>query len=263
MTNENVTAIDDAYDAACKTHEIYAKDNLNITPIRFFLEAFKNFYEKLVGDLASERFAESRPFFTAFAARYEELEFNEYLSDVWRLWEQGVRAVEHYDAVERARLTPPAKTIDELIANGVSESVVAKIYGFFDEKGRPDVNAVRERRPWVPAPRKSSISPEMQKLIAAANAKKAEEIADVETEKPAPAPATPKQKTAAKSSKQLEAEIRGSIRTTLDAEIEAGIAPRQIAAKHGCTVDDVKKRADEIAAAKKTEPTAKNAKDEK
>ena len=262
MSKENVTSIDDAYDAAFKTHEIYAKDNLNITPVMFFIEAFKNFYAALVADLASERFAESRPFFDAFAARVDELEINESLSDVWRLWEQGVRAVNHYDAVEKARLTPPARSIDELLANGVNEITVAKIYGFYNENGRPDVDAVRERRPWKPAPKKSAISPELQKLIDAANAKKAqakEQTQDgIEN-----VLAAPKPRTSSKSAKQLEAEIKGSIKTALDAEIEAGIAPRQIAAKHGCTVDDVKKRAEEIAAAKKTDGAAKNAKDEK
>ena len=265
MTKENEvisTPLDEAYEAAVKTHEIYVKDTLNITPVRFFVEAFQNLYKELCADLAAERFVESRPFFNALAPRVEELEYDEGNSAIWRLWEQGVRAVEHYDAKEKARITPPARSIDELLANGVNETVVAKIYGFFDEKGRPDINAVRERRPWKPAPKKSNITPELQSLIDAANAAKAKAENDAENTNSEPAVATTKPRTTtAKSSKQLEAEIKAGIRTALDAEIEAGIAPRQIAAKHGCTVDDVKRRAEEMAAGKKTE--TKNAKEEK
>lgn len=253
MAKELVNTVDDAFEAVCKTHQIYAQDSLNITPISFFIDAFKNFYNALLADLTAERFAESRRFFDDFAKRVDLLERNESLSEVWRLWEQGCRAVDRYDAREKARLTPPALSIDELIANGVSETVVAKIYGFYDSKGRPDLNAVRERRPWKPAEKKSTISRELQALIDAAKEKRREEsersggdVDSLDKENTLPTP-----KTAARTSKQIEADVKAVIKTALDAEIEAGIAPRQIAAKHGCSVDDVKKRIEEINAVKK------------
>lgn len=286
MTPENSITLDDAFGAARKTHEIYAKDTLNVTPIQYFLDAFHDFYGKLVANIASERFAEARKYFDKFASHADELEENEQLSGVWREWEQGCRAVDHFDASEKARLTPPILSIDEMLANGTSETLIAKIYGFVLENGRPDVDAVRARKPWTPKPRQSKLSPEILAMLEAEKKQKedeekeqkenaeeaSEKSAENKTEKPsektpkktsekssekAETPlldSAPEKKTSAptqrKSAKQIEAEVKANLVTTLDVEIESGVAPRQIAARHGIDVEEVKKRAEELKAKK-------------
>ena len=274
MTPENSITLDDAFGAARKTHEIYAKDTLNVTPIQYFLDAFHDFYGKLVANIASERFAEARKYFDKFASRADELEENERLSDVWREWEQGCRAVDHFDASEKVRLTPPILSIDEMLANGTSETLIAKIYGFVLENGRPDVDAVRARKPWTPKPRQSKLSPEILAMLEAEKKQKEDEekeqkeTAEETSEKTpkknsekssekAETPlldSAPEKKTSAptqrKSAKQIEAEVKANLVTTLDVEIESGVAPRQIAARHGIDVEEVKKRVEELKAKK-------------
>ena len=242
MTKERTTTlnVDEAFEAARKTHQVYAQDTLNITPIMFFIQAFKTFYGILLVDLDAERFDASRRFFDQFAKRVDELEANEDATDVWRLWEQGVLMVDNFDRQERSRVTPPTLSIDEMLAQGVGEYTIAKVYGFFDPyTGEPDVVAVRERRPWKPAPRKT------KNPYGIVSSKEGTE----ETE-----PVLPK--VTPKAAKAIEEGVKATVKTSLDAEILAGIAPRKIAAKYGVTPEDVKKRADELSAVKDNEAKA-------
>lgn len=233
MTTENslITDLDDAYTAVRKTWKVYRDDELNITPIMFFIQAYKNFYGKLLVVVQSERFAEGRRYFDQFASRVDELEYDSDPVGLWSLWEQGCLTVSRYDAREKARLTPPAFTIDEYIARGQTERNIALIYGFFDEDGNPDISAVRERRPWKPRPRKGSNGTD-NRTVVSVEENIGESKAVLESRKA--------------KEREIEETVKAGTRTSIDEEIQAGVSPRKIAAKHGITVDDVKKRVDEL-----------------
>lgn len=213
------------------------------TPLAVFLIAFRRFYAAAVVR-KPRRFRESLGPFGTFFERIADVEADEDAPGAWRAFENGVAAVERYDRRRRAELTPPSRTIDELLALGVSRPQVAKIYGFYTPNGDPDVAAVERRDEWrAPIeddePNEDEDAREIARLALSALESGDERIqADAETvealralaevpevpEKPAEAPET-----------SADAE-----RERIEREILDGVPERQIAARHGVTVESIR-----------------------
>lgn len=213
------------------------------TPLSVVLIAFRRFYAAATV-AQSARFSESLPAFGAFFERIADVEADEDAPGAWRAFENGVAAVERYDRRRRKEQEPPARSIDELVALGVSRQQIARIYGFYTASGDPDVGAVERREAWRPKsrpeePEKTADEREIARLALSALESGDERIqADAETvealralaevpeapEKPAEAPET-----------SADAE-----RERIEREILDGVPERQIAARHGVTVESIR-----------------------
>lgn len=223
--------------------EAWRKYQADETPLAVFLIAFRRFYAAAVVK-KPRRFRDALGPFGTFFELISAIEADEDAPGAWRAFENGVAVVERYDRRRRAELTPPSRSIDELLALGVSRPQVAKIYGFYTPSGDPDVAAVERRDEWrAPIeddePNEDDDAREIARLALSALESGDERIqADAETvealralaevaeapEKPAEAPET----------------SAGAERERIEREILDGVPERQIAARHGVTVESIR-----------------------
>ncbi|MBQ9873555.1 MAG: hypothetical protein IJM30_03740 [Thermoguttaceae bacterium] len=251
MTNQRKTERDSnaLYLRALEAREQYASDETNVVPISLFLIAFKRFWT-IAQIERRARFKDATRYFDEFAKRCAELEEDDDAEGVWRLFENGVALVDHYDRARRARTTPPSETIDELIAQGVSRRQIAIIYGFYLQNGEPDVDAVERRDPWkAPDPEPEEEPPiedaaELARLAVDALARigdgegepvDAATLAELSELLPEPVEPEPE---AAPTPEETDAKI--------EREILDGVPARQIAARYGVDVEAIKERADAL-----------------
>lgn len=246
-----ISAIDSAYADALTAHERYADD---AAPLSLFLIAFKRFHGVAKIERRA-RFASALPYFDAFARNVEALETDDDAEGAWRPWVEACEVVARFDRSLVASQTPPTRSIDELIALGVPRSQIAKIYGFKRSDGSPDVDAVERRDAWR-APSLPEDSPieddaaEIARLAVDALQKINEsEGAPVDSETIERLQTIVDEATPDDESDADDEPSADEINARIDREILDGVPVRQIAARYGLTVDDVKRRADALGVA--------------
>ena len=244
------------YSELLQTRARYQADE---TPLSVVLIAFRRFYAAATV-AQSARFSESLPAFGAFFERIADVEQDDDAPGAWRAFENGVAAVERYDRRRRKEQQPPARSIDELVALGVSRQQIARIYGFYTASGDPDVAAVERREAWRPKsrpeePEKTADEREIARLAlealktieATGDDERRADSATVETLRElagsvAESPETPGDEPESAPE---------STRDKIERELREGVPARQIAARNGVTLEDVRV----IAKANGIEPT--------
>ena len=229
------------------------------TPLSVVLIAFRRFYAAATV-AQSARFSASLSAFGAFFERIADVEQDEDAPGAWRAFENGVAAVERYDRRRRKEQQPPARSIDELVALGVSRQQIARIYGFYTASGDPDVAAVERREAWRPKarpeePEKSADEREIARLALEA-LKTIEATGDDERRADSATVETLRAlaDVGAESSETPGDEPESapeSTRDKIERELREGVPARQIAARNGVTLEDVRV----IAKANGIEPT--------
>lgn len=225
--NETTSRLDELFALAEETRRAYANDETTLTPVALFVNAFRRFYEELTYR-PSDRYEGALRFLKELNGIVGELEADEDAPNAWRLWENALRAVDAYDRRERARMTPPQFSIDELLEQGVGKRQIALIYGFVDDRGEPDIARVDARDEWRPR--------------TAANAEPTEPETETNAE-----PETPTQEaTGATPTTTGDAPEPDATPTVdyvaIDAKIAGGVPIRQIAAEHGLEIGEIKER---------------------
>ena len=228
------------------------------TPLAVVLIAFRRFYAAATV-AQSARFSESLQAFGAFFDKIADVEADEDAPGAWRAFENGVAAVERYDRRRRREQEPPARSIDELVALGVSRQQIARIYGFYTPSGDPDVGAVERREAWRPKtrpeePEKTADEREIARLALDALAEIEKTGADERR-----ADSATVETLRALADVGAEPETTGdepesapeSTRDKIERELREGVPARQIAARNGVTLEDVRV----IAKANGIEPT--------
>ena len=249
-----ISAIDSAYADALTAHERYADD---AAPLSLFLIAFKKFYARAKIERRA-RFTSALPYFDAFARNVEALETDDDAEGAWRPWVEGCEVVARFDRSLVASQTPPARSIDELIALGVPRAQIAKIYNFRRPDGSPDVDAVERRDAWR-APSIPSDDPaeddaaEIARLavetLQKINEQNAADAETIDAETVEKLREIVDAATLDDSESDADEPTQGEIDARIDREILDGVPVRQIAARYGLTVDDVRRRADALGVA--------------
>lgn len=230
------------------------------TPLSVVLIAFRRFYAAATV-AQSARFSESLPAFAAFFERIADVEQDEDAPGAWRAFENGVAAVERYDRRRRREQEPPARSIDELVALGVSRQQIARIYGFYTPSGDPDVAAVERREAWRPKtrpeePEKTADEREIARLALEA-LKTIEATGDDERRADSATVETLRELAGSVGAESPETtgdepeSAPESTRDKIERELREGVPARQIAARNGVTLEDVRV----IAKANGIEPT--------
>lgn len=248
QTSDGKTTLDALFANAVDAHRRYADEG---APVSLFLVAFKRFHGVAKIERRA-RFASALRFFDEFARNAEQIETEEDAEGAWRPWVEGVETVARYDRALRASQTPPARSIEELLALGVPRPQIAKIYGFKRPDGSPDVDAVERREAWR-APSLPEDSPieddaaEIARLAVDALQKINEsEGAPVDSEtierlQTIVDEATPDDESDADDEPNAE-----EVNARIDREILDGVPVRQIAARYGLDADAIKQRADAL-----------------
>ena len=229
-TNTKQTALDALFDQAEATRQAYANDETTLTPVALFVNAFRQFYDELTYR-PTERYDDALRFLNPLAGCVGDLEGDEDAPGVWRLWENARRSVDAYDRRQKAKTTPPALSIDELLEQGVGKKQIALIYGFLTEDGDPDISRVDARASWNPP--SDATEPE----------------ADARQDEPTTTNATPATEEAAESTSAPPSVDFAAI----DAELAAGVPARQLAAKYGVDVETIRTRSAKTARRAKKE----------
>lgn len=252
----NRTDVGALFSELLQTRARYQADE---TPLSVVLIAFRRFYAAATV-AQSARFSASLPAFGAFFDRIADVEQDEDAPGAWRAFENGVAAVERYDRRRRKEQQPPARSIDELVALGVSRQQIARIYGFYTASGDPDVAAVERREAWRPKTRpeeseKTADEREIARLAlealktieATGEGERRADSATVETLRAlADVGAESPETTGDEPENAPE-----STRDKIERELREGVPARQIAARNGVTLEDVRI----IAKANGIEPT--------
>lgn len=201
----------------------YANDDDGAVSVNRFVKTCKDFCQAALAS-REPRYEGARAFLLELVGAVDQLEVDDDAPGVWRLWQNVKGKIAAYDARNRAP-SPPAFSIDALIGQGVSRVQIAKIYGFYDEDGRPDVARVDARGEWAPPSLRAKVVP----------------IDSDESDAPFDAPPSPD---------DVSAEEASAEEDNLDAEIMRGVPFRRLAAKYGLSVEAVKERAAELGAPK-------------
>lgn len=239
--DNNSTDVNALFDAALSARADYAQER---APLGVFLIAFRRFF--VCAAVANNaRFNGALDDFRRFDKRIAQLDDNSIDSDDWRQFESGVASVELYDRRERARNTAPEYSIAELIAQGVSRAQIARIYGFLDEKGAPDVLKVDQRAQWEPKKAQNSTPDDKNGAILAAIAQKALETIDATSAQPEKIAelralaSTPD----VENKQEARPETEDEKQARLDSEILNGVPIRQLSARFGVDVAEIRARA--------------------
>ena len=238
---DNSTDVNALFDAALSARADFAQDR---APLGVFLIAFRRFF--VCAAVANNaRFNAALDDFRRFNEKISRLDDDSIDSDDWRLFESGVARVELYDRRERARNTAPEFSIAELIAQGVSRAQIAKIYGFVDDQGAPDVAKVDQRADWTPKKRQNSTPDDENGAILATIAQKALDSID---ETSAPPEKIAELRALASASdvdpeKTARPETSAEKQARLDSEILNGVPIRQLSARFGVDVAEIRARA--------------------
>lgn len=238
---DNSTDVNALFNAALQARADFAQDR---APLGVFLIAFRRFF--VAAAVANNaRFNAALDDFRQFNDRIARLDDDSIDSDDWRQFESGVASVELYDRRERARNTAPEYSIAELIAQGVTRAQIAKIYGFVDASGAPDVAKVDARAEWAPKKAQNSTQEDKNAAILSTIAQKALETID-ET---SAAPEKIAELRALASASDVDAEKQARPETSaekearLDSEILNGVPIRQLSARFGVDVETIRARA--------------------
>lgn len=239
--DNNSTDVNALFNATLQARADFAQDR---APLGVFLIAFRRFFVcAAVANCA--RFNGALDDFRRFNDILTRLDDDSIDSDDWRQFENGVARVELYDRRERARNTAPEYSIAELIAQGVTRAQIAKIYGFVDDNGAPDVARVDARAQWEPKKAQNSTQDDKNGAILATIAQKALDSIDdsaISAEKIAELRAL-----ASASEPDVEktarAETDDEKAARLDSEILNGVPIRQLSARFGVDVETIRARA--------------------
>lgn len=242
--DNNSTDVNALYNAALSARADFAEDR---APLAVFLIAFRRFF--VAAAVANNaRFNAALDSFRRFNEKISRLEDDSIDSDDWRAFESGVSRVELFDRQERARNTAPEYSIAELIAQGVTRAQIAKIYGFVDEKGAPDVAKVDARAQWTPKKAQNSTDVDKNGAILATIAQKALDSIDdstISAEKIAELRALASASDVdAEKTARPETDVERAAR--LDSEILNGVPIRQLSARFGVDVAEIRARASEL-----------------
>lgn len=254
---EKSNTCDALYSTLLEVHARYCED---LASVDAFLIAFKRFYQ-VVRIERPARFVDALRYCDEFAQICAELEDDPDVFGAWRAYEGITRAVVAYDRRQEQRKTPPSLSIAELVALGVSREQIARIYGFIDEDGRADVARVDRREEWsAPELNTADNAPDAVEIARLA-VKELERLADRNED-------IPREQVDALASlippKELERVLSGEEDATnedrpqrpgedpetraesIAREIWDGVPARQIAARYGLTLDEVRARADAL-----------------
>lgn len=238
---DNSTDVNALFDAALQARADFAQDR---APLGVFLIAFRRFF--VCAAVANNaRFNAALDFFRRFNEKISRLEDDSIDSDDWRLFESGVARVELYDRRERARNTAPEYSIPELIAQGVSRAQIAKIYGFLDDNGAPDVAKVDARADWTPKKAQNSTPDDKNAAILSTIAARALETIDETSAQPEKIAELRALASASdvENKQQARVETSAEKQARLDSEILNGVPIRQLSARFGVDVDAIRARA--------------------
>ena len=239
--DDNSTDVGKLFDAALSARADFAEDR---APLGVFLIAFRRFF--VCAAVANNaRFNAALDDFRRFNEKISRLDDDSIDSDDWRLFESGVARVELYDRRERARNTAPEYSIAELIAQGVTRAQIAKIYGFVDDNGAPDVAKVDARADWTPKKAQNSTDVDENGAFLATIAARA---LDSIGETSAPPEKIAELRALASASdvdaeKTARPETSAEKQARLDSEILNGVPIRQLSARFGVDVETIRARA--------------------
>lgn len=246
-TNTKQTALDALFDQAEATRQAYANDETTLTPVALFVNAFRQFYDELTYR-PTERYEDALRFLNPLARCVGDLEGDEDAPGVWRLWENARRSVDAYDRRQKAKTTPPALSIDELLEQGVGKKQIALIYGFLTEDGDPDISRVDARASWNPP--SDATEPEADATQDEPTTTNATETNATNDDANATTNATPATEEAAESTTSAPPSVDFA---AIDAELAAGVPARQLAAKYGVDVETIRTRSAKTARRAKKE----------